>query len=169
MQIILYSKIEKHDNVNVTSISNNVWQNNTVCEAGSYNGGWWVTLVVHTHVPSAEISVKPNQNPFAHQVDPESFGTLSFKISCIKRAYMYNSLHEVHFQTTDRCKRRSRSIAGLLWFYNTINSTHRPHGGLTCSSKLSITTRSAFRLMQSCLLSGQFFFIGWLVRTLEKK
>ena len=137
-------------------------------EGGSYNGGWRVTLLVQTHLLSTEISVKPIQNPFAHQTDVVIFGTLSFNMSCIKRAYMYDNFHEVHFQTTDRCKEVPEA-AGLLWFDNTINSTHRPHGGLTCSSQLSITTRSAFRLMQSCLLSGQFFLIGWFVRTLEKK
>ena len=138
-------------------------------EGGSYNGGWRVTLLVQTHLLS-EISVKPIQNPLAHQPPPTVviFGTLSFNISCIKRAYMYDNFHEVHFQTTDRCKDVPEA-AGLLWFDNTINSTHRHHGGLTCSSQLSITTSSAFRLMQSCLLSGQFFLIGWFVRTLEKK
>ena len=125
-------------------------------------------MVVHTHVLSTETSVKPIQNPFDHQTNVVIFGMLSFKSCCIKMAYMYDSFHEVHFQTTDRCKVVPK-VVGLLWFDKTVNSTHRLHGGLTCSSQLSITTRSAFRLMQSCLLSSHFFFVGWLVRTLEKK
>lgn len=117
----------------------------------SHLGSSSVTLLTQTNVPSACVSMRPIQKPSSHEfLFPISWRYLLLTNFC--DGTQTDILEEI-LQTIS-----TDVILTQLFLFSVFTLLSCFMFPLTCSSELSITIRSAPRLMQSVLLSCQLFF-----------